>query len=416
MTPATLRLVLLISCAHALVHIYEHALPSVEMLIGQDYSVGERVTGSLGTIWRLPFGFAAFLAGWLADRVGAKPMLLVYLVGCSATSALAFLAPSLAALFAVMFAMGLFASIYHPTGLALISHETPVQFRPLALGYHGILGSLGIAAAPFLAAVVLNLGVGWRQYYLVLVLPGALLAVVLAARLRQPPRQHATAPTSALGASHGDWAAYAALCVAGTLAGFIYAALLHFLPRYLGESGVGVAWIPPASLRNYLAAGVLLVGCVGQYVAGRWAVPDRLEPLMMLILAANAPFLAWMGVAEGWQRVAAAALFALVHFMHQPIYNSLIAHYVPGPRRSLGYGVSNTLTFGVGALGATFAGYARAEWGETVNYSLLAMLALLAAGVAAGLWWRVAHNRLSDTALQIAADDQIRVEAGPRGG
>ena len=93
MSPATLRLVLLVSCGHALVHIYEHSLASVEKLVVEDRSFDipterqEVVSGELGNCLRLPFGLCAFLAGWLADRFGAKRLLLVYLFGCSAAAA-----------------------------------------------------------------------------------------------------------------------------------------------------------------------------------------------------------------------------------------------------------------------------------------------------------------------------------------
>ena len=45
MTPSTFRLVLLISCAHALVHTFELALPSVEQMIGDALEV----LGTTGT-------------------------------------------------------------------------------------------------------------------------------------------------------------------------------------------------------------------------------------------------------------------------------------------------------------------------------------------------------------------------------
>ena len=77
MTPATFRLVLIISCAHAMVHTFEHALPAVEQMIGEEFEVGTDRTGALGTVWRLPFGLGAMLAGWLADRYGAKRLLIV---------------------------------------------------------------------------------------------------------------------------------------------------------------------------------------------------------------------------------------------------------------------------------------------------------------------------------------------------
>ena len=188
MTRSTLRLVLLLSCCHALVHIYELSFASVEQLVASDFGVDTAVTGWLGLTLRLPFGLFALLAGWLADHWGAKRLLLVYLFGASGAALLAWLTPGLAMLFLVMFTLGTFASIYHPAGVGLISHETQAENRPLALGYHGIFGSLGIAAGPFLASLVLAMGASWRDYYLVLTVPGVLLGLLL--WLRLPRDEH----------------------------------------------------------------------------------------------------------------------------------------------------------------------------------------------------------------------------------
>lgn len=388
MTPATLRVVMLVSCAHALVHIYELSLPSVEQLIALDFQSGTEMTGTLGSTWRLPFGLGALAAGWLVDRFGSKRLLMIYLVGCSATSLVAWWSPDLALLFVAMFSMGTFASIYHPAGLALISHEAPPDKRPLALGYHGIFGSIGIAAAPFLAAVALWTGTTWRQYYLLLTVPGLVLAAVLGLWLHERHREPNLSSTDAMAppvvVPPARWGAFFMLTVVGAVTGFIYAALLNFLPRYLDASDIRPYGVPAESFRNLLAAAVLLVGCIGQYVAGRIARPGRLEPMLVLILLAMAPFLFWMAVAEGQARVWAAGLFALVHFMHQPVYNSMIAHYVPIARRSFGYGISNVMTFGVGSFGAGFAGYAPTT---LATYGTLGVLALLAGSLAMILLW-----------------------------
>ena len=39
MSRATFQLVLLVSCAHAMVHVYEQSLPSVEQMIGEEFDV-----------------------------------------------------------------------------------------------------------------------------------------------------------------------------------------------------------------------------------------------------------------------------------------------------------------------------------------------------------------------------------------
>lgn len=360
MPAATFRLVLLISCAHALVHTFELALPAVEQMIGEEYEVGKGATGALGMVWRLPFGLGAVLAGWLADRYGSRPLLIVYLVGCAGTAVLAKWAPSFGILFVVMLAMGCFASIYHPAGLSLISRETTPETRGSALGLHGIVGSLGIAGAPFGAMLLFATGrLDWRDYYLLLTIPAMLIAVkLLLDELRHRDEQRKVTAVSAPAPPEEAivWSRYLILVTSGALSGFVYGAFMHFLPRYLDTAGLRPDDWTPESFRNALAAVVLVCGAVGQGVAGRLCRPGRLEVLLVLVLFGNVPPLLWMAFAEGPSRLVAACVLAVIHFMNQPVYNSLIAQHIPASRRSLGYGFSNMMCFGIGAFGPLFAG------------------------------------------------------------
>ncbi len=400
MKSATLRLVLLVSCAHGLVHVYEHSFASVEQLVGEDeeFSIPperqKQVTGTMGSCLRLPFGLCALLAGWLADRWGAKRLLMTYLLGASVACATVYFVPGLGALYVSMFALGVFASIYHPAGVGLISLHTTPENRPMALGYHGMLGSAGIAAGPFLAGIVLACGASWRGYYLVLTVPGVLLGLILLAKLSHA---HANSPElakSANGGNDGDddahWGSYVMLMMLTSLAGFVYAAILNFMPRYLDGAGLNISGIPDKALRNYLAGVILMLGVIGQFAAGKIARPHNLEKLMAFAFLACAPCILWMGFAQGTTRLIAAALFSPLFFMHQPLFNSLVAKYVPRRRRSLCYGLSFTLGFGIGSFGPTFSGFAKSD---LVNYATLAGVLILAACLGLALWWTDARRR-----------------------
>jgi len=83
-------------------------------------------------------------------------------------------------------------------------------------------------------------------------------------------------------------------------------------------------------------------------------------------------------------RYVAAILFSIVHFMNQPIYNSLIAKYTPSSRRSVCYGFSFMMGFGVGGLGAPLAG---AITSELVTYLVFSGIALAATVMGVILWW-----------------------------
>ena len=392
MDRAIFRLVLLVSCAHALVHIYELTLPAVEQEIAAEYHpgaphAGKQMTGLMSTSWRLPFGFGALLAGWLVDQFGSRRMLVLYLLGCSICCVVAWLGRPLGGLFASMFLMGAFASIYHPAGLALISLSTSPQNRGSALGLHGILGSIGISAAPLLVGLALANGISWRNFYGFLAIAGLVLATPIAIWARQPPEQ---APQSAggLAATRLDsapaWLSFLLLTVLASIQGFVYAGVLSFLPRYLQGWQPGAAQYSAASSR-YLAAGVLVIGCIGQYLGARLARPGRLESLLTIVTLGNVPMLMAMAVSAGSARVLAAAGFSVVHFMYQPIYNSLIAKYTPRGQRSLAYGFSFAMGFGIGGLGSTFAGFTNSQY---LLYGSLSMASLVAGCVGAVLWRR----------------------------
>lgn len=439
----TFRLVLLVSCCHALVHVYEQSFSSVEQLIADAFGVSQATTGLLGTSFRLPFGLCALAAGWLADRWGQKAMLVVYLVGCGLTSLFLFSVGKTAAvthnisvLFIALPILGLFASIYHPAGLALIAQRTTPENRPLSLGYHGILGSLGIATGPLLASWVLYSGGSWESFYLALSVPGILLAAVVFFALRDdraqpapvtqssadeqarlpglsvrgglPPQNEpqdgdraqaavgpiiADSPAAPLSENAGPsvsaaaeekpaWSRYFLLIAATTLAGFVYSAVMTFLPRYLDDSGL-FPQLPRETVRNILSGAVLLLGMIGQYTAGRWATPRTLERMLAGVFWASLPLLIAMGAVSGAWRVLAAAIFMPVFFMHQPLYNSLVAKYVPRRRRSMAYGLSFTLSFGGGSIGPAVIGFIQAGSGDYCNLVSYVVLALTIGAAAA---------------------------------
>jgi hypothetical protein len=181
------------------------------------------------------------------------------------------------------------------------------------------------------------------------------------------------------------------LMVVAVLSGLVYSAFMHFLPRYLSGSGIRPSW-GGDDVRFAKLAAALVLGCgiFGQSLAGKLVRPHRLPALLSMILLANAPVLVWMAIATGsdrpgFERIASACVLGFVHFMHQPVYNSLVAQLVPSRRRSLGYGFSNMIGFGLGGFGATIAGHIASE---RDTYLALAALAILA-GLTAILMGRV---------------------------
>lgn len=397
MSRATLSIVLIVSCAHAMVHVYEQSLPSVEQRIARDFfpsdpARGKEFTGQLSNVWRLMWGVGGVLAGWLVDRCGSRRMLALYLLGCAAAAAMSARSVTQSGLYTAMLLSGGFAAIYHPAGLTLISHETNPQNRARAQGIHGVFGSLGIGLAPLAVGLLFSLSFTWRQVYGVLAIPGLLLGLVYVVQSIRPPVSHAATSDDADARTHPDWVSFCILTLVASAQGFTYTAVTSFLPRYIHG---GLATVMPSasdSLSNYLSATVLFIGCFGQYFAGRIGKSSALESQMIWIVSGSAPFLAWMAFATGWDRPAAAACWTLVHFMHQPIYNTLIAKYTPRHQRGMFYGISFAMGQGVGSFGAGFAGKYQSD---AVVYGVQALIALFGGLAAIVLWLR---NRSDDGA------------------
>ena len=381
-------LVLFVSCAHALVHVLELSLSSVEQIIGESLDESRQRMGNLGTAFRLPFGLFALLTGVVADRMGPRRLLCFYLFGSAVVCGLMPFADDLSRIFVAMFLLGCFASIYHPAGLALLSHHTTPENRGRALGLHGIFGSVGIATAPFIAGLALSANISWQQYYLLLTGPLILVGLTIMVYGRKAEvriqanadQQNTERPDSAALLRAGepttiDWRRYLTAVAATGVSGMVYAAFLHFLPRYLNDANL-LTSLPQESSRNYLAAIALICGAVGQWIAGRLAKPGRLEWMLFIIMLGNAPFLFWMAYATGSNRLLACCLLALVHFMNQPVYNSLLATLIPPEKRSTGYGFSNMINFGIGSLGPSLAGLMKTD---RATYTMLACIACTAA-------------------------------------
>jgi FSR family fosmidomycin resistance protein-like MFS transporter len=384
--PSSLILIiLLVSAAHAMVHLLEQSIASVEMVICSDFGLDLRESGWLGLALRLPYGLGAIFAGLLADRYGEKRILVFYLLAAALTCFGFSAATDANLVYILLFGLGTCASMYHPAGLALLANSTTPATRARALGIHGVFGSLGIASAPFLAGLVLTLSEGaWKEYYLLLGLASAGLGVVIYQRLHPPPKQASSIPTqSASDDPHQfQWVPYLLLVSSAAISGLIYGGVLHFLPRYLEESGTlrGISGGSEASAGNFAAAIALACGAAGQWTAGRVAIARWLPVQLSVIYASNAPLLIWMTYADGTSRLVAAGIWAFFHFMNQPLYNALVAEFMSVGRRSFGFGFSNMMGFGVGAVGPSLiARYDTQLHDYTHGYLVLAGIAVAAA-------------------------------------
>ena len=392
-------MVLVISFTHAMVHLAEQSFSSVEQVVCGEFHLSMEQSGHYGSLLRIPFGFGAFLTGMLADRVGASRVLTLYLSG-TAVVCLSFMFTSSTQMLALqLFGLGVFASMYHPAGLSMMTSITTPQDRAKSLGIHGVFGSLGLGGAPLLAGIVLLIpDATWRTFFMVLgFIAAGLVFVFRWGNQRFSTHAFEKAAATVAGISQGDQQRsriftptrlqirpFVILMFSSACAGIVYGGFLHFLKRYLSEvRSLDFLPINQDSIASVLAALVLFCGVAGQWVSGCIASPRRLAPMLSFIYLATVPLLLWISMATGSMRLIPCCLLGFVHFMSQPVYNSLLPDYVPAKTRSTWFGFSQMMTFGIGALGPTLVGWC----GDfQIAFTAMAGISLLAGLLPIPIW------------------------------
>ncbi|MGX4694754.1 MFS transporter [Streptomyces sp. JNUCC 63] len=114
--------------------------------------------------------------GTLADRIGARPVLLGGLVAFVAASALYVVADAPGWLWAARLGQGAAASAFSPSASALMARLNPAAKHGRAFGSYGFYKSIGYTLGPLLGGVLVWAG-GLRLLFAVLTVLGAVVAV-----------------------------------------------------------------------------------------------------------------------------------------------------------------------------------------------------------------------------------------------
>lgn len=369
---------------HGLVHASVLLLPTLLADVQREFQVSLLEILAVANVMYLVFGLAAVPAGYCADRVGSRTMLIVAAAGCALSLLVIANAPSFAFLSTGLVLLGLFAGIYHPSGLSLLSRGVASGERGRAMGIHGVGGSFGEALAPAWAALF-AVSFGWRYGFLAAaVLAGAcaLLALSLPGVTPDPAAHRHPTPRANLHALGRSLAALWKsrplrwLLVSTVASGFVYRGVLTFLPLHLSQSAGS------AFAASYLVSLVLVAGIVAQRFGGELA--DRLprERLFLAEVALFVPVLVLLGFTSGVGLIALALCFGFLWYLAQPLASALAAAHSDTDDHGLLYGIQFASTFGVGSFATTAGALLVARGGTAmafVGFGLVAILQLVAA-------------------------------------
>jgi len=323
----------------------------------------------------IAFGLFALPSGWLADKWSRRGMLAAFFIGIGACSILTALAQTPLQIGAALFAMGIFAAIYHPVGLPLVIEGREKTGMPIAI--NGVWGNLGVASAALITGFMID-NAGWREAF---VWPGALSIAIGLGYIWLIRRMPAPAvPAKKKGGSASIYTGtslvriFAIIMLTTALGGIMYQSTTFALPKIFDERLGGLAL--SATLVGWYAFLVFALASLAQLAVGYALDRVPARNVFLVIGALQAIFFALMPGLNDWMALIVSVAFMLAVFGQIPINDVLVGRLTSSEWRSRVFACRYIVTFSALAASIPMIAWIHASWGFDRLFMLLATTGL----------------------------------------
>ena len=296
----------LVGVAHGTSHFFHMLLPPLFPVFVADFGTSYAELGLLVTLFFVISGIGQALAGFLVDRIGARPVLLCAMACFVAAGAAAALARDMTGLVLATALAGLGNSPFHPVDFTILNRRVSQRRLGHAFSIHGISGNLGWAAAPLFHQGVMALTGSWRWAAAGFGLWALAVLAVLVWQRRAVDDRAAETMTpgaatvaAASGAGEGTFAFLRLPSVWLCFSFFVFStAVLTAVQSFAGPALSRMYGLSAAST-GYMVTGYMLAGVAGMLLGGFVAARvARLELTIGACLCGSAVLLLLVG--SGW--------------------------------------------------------------------------------------------------------------------
>ena len=373
---------LFLSAGHFLDHLFMLIFATVAAVrLAEEWGMSYAALIPYATPGFVAFGVGAIAAGWIADKWSREGMMVVFFVGIGASSIATALADTPLQIALGLLAIGTFASIYHPVGIAMVVQGRRKTGVPLAI--NGVAGNLGVAAAALIAGLLIDTG-SWRNAF---VLPGAgtvglgfAYAVFVWAGQRRPASSGTSGPAAEkaqAGASSIERGVFrrvlAIIVVTTAIGGLVFQSTTFALPKIFDER-LGELAGSATAIGGY-ASLVFAVAAFAQLVVGYLVDRHPVRTVFAFVAGLQAVFFALMYRLTGVAALLAAVAFMLAVFGQIPINDVLVGRITRSGWRSRVYSLRYIVTFSVMATTLPVIAGIHAGWGFGALFVVMAVAA-----------------------------------------
>ena len=358
--------------AHAIDHFVILIYPTVVIELQAAYGESYSTLIALATASFVAFGLFSLPAGWLGDRWSRRDLMVIFYAGCGLSLVAAAFAPSLVWLGVALFALGMFAAIYHPVGTAVILENATQRGRTMA--FNGVCGNIGVSLAAGITAA-LTAAFSWRGAFLV---PGVICLATGAIYFWLVPNEasHTVKRSASADVTLSPMTAaaiFGLFMVVALSAGLVFNTISISLPKIVDERvGNGISLV----MVGGLTTAVFLCGAVAQLTVGRLVERFPLHILFAISAVMQFTGVVWAAYASGFSLLFALA-FTMAAIYGQITLNDLvIARYTADAWRGRVYAVRYFLTFMVSGVAVSMVALLYGRGGFNLVLGATAVIAL----------------------------------------